>query len=131
MLLRVPRLQHRQFGGYSMLGFGDIILPGLLAAFTRRLDIDLGILGLGTAATRADSAALTAPGRGERRAGAFGCLPWDARGAAAALRGYFWPTATAYAGGLVLTYMALLFSWFGDQGQVSQGGRDNLCNGFC
>ncbi|KIY95705.1 signal peptide peptidase-like 2B [Monoraphidium neglectum] len=43
MLLRVPRLQGPPIarGGYSMLGFGDIILPGLLVALMRRVDIDL------------------------------------------------------------------------------------------
>lgn len=80
MLLRVPRLSGPQVsrGGYSMLGFGDIILPGLLVALTRRLDV-------------------------ERRA------PWP--------RGYFAPCLAAYGVGLTLTYVALVFSWFGDQGQ--------------
>ena len=32
MLLRAPRLSHPELGGYSMLGFGDIILPGELRA---------------------------------------------------------------------------------------------------
>ncbi|KAI8468656.1 MAG: signal peptide peptidase-like protein [Monoraphidium minutum] len=80
MLLRVPRLQGPPIarGGYSMLGFGDIILPGLLVALMRRTDISLR-------------------------------LPWP--------RGYFAPSLAAYGAGLVLTYVALVFSWFGDQGQ--------------
>jgi signal peptide peptidase-like protein 2B len=80
MLLRVPRLSGPPIarGGYSMLGFGDVILPGLLVALMRRVDIDA------------------------RR-------PWP--------RGYFAPTVVAYGAGLVLTYVALAFSWFGDQGQ--------------
>ena len=28
MLLKVPQLSYPQLGGYSMLGFGDVILPG-------------------------------------------------------------------------------------------------------
>lgn len=35
MLLRLPRLMD-PWGGYNMLGFGDIVLPGLLVAFTLR-----------------------------------------------------------------------------------------------
>ena len=80
MLLRVPRLSGPAVarGGYSMLGYGDVIIPGLLVAFARRADA-------------------------EARA------PWP--------RGYFAPALAAYAAGLVLTYVALVFSWFGDQGQ--------------
>lgn len=35
MLMRVPRILD-PWGGYNMLGFGDIVLPGLLVAFTLR-----------------------------------------------------------------------------------------------
>ncbi len=28
MLLKVPRFEHPELGGYSMLGFGDVVLPG-------------------------------------------------------------------------------------------------------
>lgn len=78
MLLRVPRLTYPMLGGYSMLGFGDVILPGLLVAYTRRIDLDQRLT---------------------------------------LLAGYFLPAAAAYAVGLVLTDVALVFSWFGDQGQ--------------
>lgn len=37
MLLKIPRFMD-PWGGYSMLGFGDIVLPGLLLAFTLRYD---------------------------------------------------------------------------------------------
>ena len=37
MLLRVPNLSP-VLGGYAMLGFGDIVLPGLLVALALRLD---------------------------------------------------------------------------------------------
>mmetsp|Transcript_27243 Transcript_27243/g.73614 ORF Transcript_27243/g.73614 Transcript_27243/m.73614 type:complete len:548 (-) Transcript_27243:211-1854(-) len=41
MLLRIPALgNERQLGGYTMLGYGDIVLPGLLVAFLHRLDLD-------------------------------------------------------------------------------------------
>ncbi|KAG4998808.1 hypothetical protein JHK84_029852 [Glycine max] len=35
MLLRFPRLSD-PWGGYDMIGFGDILFPGLLVSFTRR-----------------------------------------------------------------------------------------------
>lgn len=37
MLLTVPRLRD-VFGGYSMIGFGDIALPGLFISFLMRFD---------------------------------------------------------------------------------------------
>uniref|UniRef100_A0A7N0T9A2 PA domain-containing protein n=1 Tax=Kalanchoe fedtschenkoi TaxID=63787 RepID=A0A7N0T9A2_KALFE len=37
MLLRVPRV-FDPWGGYDMIGFGDILFPGLLVAFARRFD---------------------------------------------------------------------------------------------
>lgn len=35
MLLKIPRL-FDPWGGYSVIGFGDIILPGLIVAFSLR-----------------------------------------------------------------------------------------------
>jgi len=35
MLLKIPRM-FDPWGGYSVIGFGDIILPGLLVAFSLR-----------------------------------------------------------------------------------------------
>lgn len=35
MLLKIPRM-FDPWGGYSIIGFGDIILPGLLVAFALR-----------------------------------------------------------------------------------------------
>eukprot|EP00878_Enallax_costatus_P005247 GHUV01005514.1.p1 GENE.GHUV01005514.1~~GHUV01005514.1.p1 ORF type:complete len:657 (+),score=154.76 GHUV01005514.1:2409-4379(+) len=80
MLLRVPRLSGPPIirGAYSLLGFGDIILPGLLVALTRRLDI-------------------------------AGKSSWHG--------GYYVASVMGYGAGLLLTYVALMFSWFGDQGQ--------------
>lgn len=37
MLLKIPRM-FDPWGGYSVIGFGDILLPGLLVAFTLRYD---------------------------------------------------------------------------------------------
>ncbi|XP_051146736.1 signal peptide peptidase-like 2 [Andrographis paniculata] len=37
MLLKIPRMFDK-WGGYSIIGFGDIILPGLLVAFSLRYD---------------------------------------------------------------------------------------------
>lgn len=37
MLLKIPRL-FDPWGGYSVIGFGDILLPGLLVAFSLRYD---------------------------------------------------------------------------------------------
>jgi len=42
MLLTLPRISDYQ-GGSTMLGLGDIILPGLLVAFTARYDRSLGV----------------------------------------------------------------------------------------
>ncbi|KAF1880689.1 hypothetical protein Lal_00011748 [Lupinus albus] len=46
MLLRFPRLTD-PWGGYDMIGFGDILFPGLLVSFARRFDKETnkGILG--------------------------------------------------------------------------------------
>ncbi|KAL8153544.1 hypothetical protein V2J09_011304 [Rumex salicifolius] len=38
MLLRVPRITD-PWGGYNMLGFGDIIFPAFLLSFSRRFDV--------------------------------------------------------------------------------------------
>lgn len=78
MLLEVPRRALGSNTAYSMLGFGDVVLPGLLAVFAARFDAATG-LGLS--------------------------------------RGFFVPVAVGYAVGLLLTWGALVFSIFGDQGQ--------------
>ncbi|GIL57826.1 hypothetical protein Vafri_13059 [Volvox africanus] len=88
MLLRVPHFGLGGFGGFSLLGFGDVILPGMLVAYTRRLDLDLG----------ASFSQFCAP-------------------VSYLSRAYFPYTLISYSAGLCLTYAALAFSWFGDQGQ--------------
>lgn len=37
MLLKIPRM-FDPWGGYSIIGFGDILLPGLLIAFSLRFE---------------------------------------------------------------------------------------------
>ena len=39
MLLKIPRM-FDPWGGYSIIGFGDIILPGLLVAFALRYQFE-------------------------------------------------------------------------------------------
>lgn len=38
MLLKIPRI-FDPWGGYSIIGFGDILLPGLLISFAKRFDV--------------------------------------------------------------------------------------------
>lgn len=40
MLLKFPRILD-PWGGYSIIGFGDILLPGMLVAFSLRFYFDL------------------------------------------------------------------------------------------
>lgn len=89
MLLRVPHFGLGELGGQSLLGFGDVILPGLLVALTQRLDLDMGLDGAFV------------------RQRPFLYIKMS----------YFPYTAASYGAGLCLTYAALAFSWFGDQGQ--------------
>ncbi|KAL6753469.1 signal peptide peptidase-like protein [Haematococcus lacustris] len=107
MLLRVPLLWAPPgLPGYSMLGFGDIIMPGLLVAFMRRWDLTHRLPLL----------------KGHRLQPPPGPDPGAAFPESLTLRdilhgGYFLPVCCGYAGGLALTYTALACSWFGDQGQ--------------
>lgn len=43
MLLKIPRM-FDPWGGYSIIGFGDIILPGLLVAFSLRFELLLSFI---------------------------------------------------------------------------------------
>lgn len=109
MLLRVPRLSGPPIirGSYSLLGFGDVILPGLLVALTRRLDILMTASASAAGGALASSSA-SASSSAVKQRGCYCC------GKAST---YFVPTVMGYGGGLLLTYVALMFSWFGDQGQ--------------
>ncbi|KXZ43021.1 hypothetical protein GPECTOR_106g115 [Gonium pectorale] len=111
MLLRVPHFGLPGLGGYSLLGFGDVILPGLLVAYMRRVDLDLAWPGSAAAA----AAAAAEPGSaGSAKAAAAAAAGWLPR---LLPRSYFPYAVLAYGAGLCLTYAALAFSWFGDQGQ--------------
>ena len=82
MLLKVPSFSlPYEFTQYSMLGYGDVIIPGLLVAFLRRFEIHKQHISKGMRVS------------------------------------YFVLSSFSYALGLLLTFAALLFSWFGDQGQ--------------
>ena len=48
------------------------------------------------------------------------CRRFDLAGRLPAARGYFGPCCAGYGGGLLLTYCALWFSWFGDEGQPGE-----------
>ena len=39
MLLTVPNMRGGPYAGYSVLGFGDIVLPGLLLVYARIFDL--------------------------------------------------------------------------------------------
>jgi len=45
MLIRLPRIND-DFGGYSMLGLGDMALPGLLVSFLLRFDYSRNLSGM-------------------------------------------------------------------------------------
>lgn len=44
MLLKIPRM-FDPWGGYSIIGFGDILLPGLLIAFSLRSEPPYSVFG--------------------------------------------------------------------------------------
>ncbi|GFR51743.1 hypothetical protein Agub_g14189 [Astrephomene gubernaculifera] len=162
MLLRVPHFGlPAGLGAYSLLGFGDVIMPGLLVAYTRRLDLDLGLdLGLGLGGGLGSSLQGGGGGSGGPCGRLLGlllgclCCGCSGRGGGSGnggvgggssslvvglpgyggggggsqvtargrlvpylARSYFPYTILSYGAGLCLTYAALAFSWFGDQGQ--------------
>lgn len=93
MLLTVPRIGDYQ-GGASLLGLGDIVLPGLLLSFAARLDAAKGLLGVISGGSRA-TAAYTC--REDRCGGAFSICNG----------GYFSPLVVAYALGLFMANAAV------------------------
>jgi len=76
--------------GLTMLGLGDIVLPGLLVAFSRRWDVSL------PSARRAEGEESTTSGRHGM---------------------YFATLIVSYAAGLLLTFVALAFDVGGQHGQ--------------
>ena len=95
MLLTIPRLMDYR-GGASMLGLGDIVLPGLLLSFGARLDVAKDLIGL---RQRNDDT------RREDRSGQSfhdPCPPESRCG-----NGYFGPLVIAYAVGLAMANAAV------------------------
>jgi hypothetical protein len=93
MLLTVPRIGD-YMGGASMLGLGDIVLPGLLLSFAARLDAAkalLGVMGGGNGSVRS----YTCPE--DRCGGSFRICNG----------GYFAPLIVAYAIGLLMANAAV------------------------
>mmetsp|Transcript_33220 Transcript_33220/g.50103 ORF Transcript_33220/g.50103 Transcript_33220/m.50103 type:complete len:690 (+) Transcript_33220:312-2381(+) len=81
MLLTVPRIDDYQ-GGSSLLGLGDIVLPGLLLSFAARLDAAKKLLAAVSASSRLDNA----------------CCSHNT---------YFGPSVVAYAIGLLMANAAV------------------------
>ena len=51
MLLKIPRM-FDPWGGYSIIGFGDILLPGLVVAFSLRFDLQSHFLTCDSSSTQ-------------------------------------------------------------------------------
>ena len=96
MLLLVPRLLDGGAGRYAMLGLGDVVLPGLLLAFARRLD-----LAAAAQAVREKAAGPEVAERGAASAARFGRRR--------APPSYFALTVGGYAVGLGLALAANAF----------------------
>lgn len=106
MLFRVPSF--RPNGGEAMLGFGDVVLPGILVTFLRecdaRLEEDLSsssvmLIGMDSIAARRTSAFL---------------LPRSSRKEGRRRWSYYLTAILGYAVGLEVTFVAMMWS---NQGQ--------------
>jgi hypothetical protein len=99
MLFAIPRLNDYQ-GGASLLGLGDIVLPGLLISFAARYDAAkslLGVLGGGSGSINGASCP-------ERKY----CL-----NCSLCSGGYYIPVVFAYAVGLMMANAAVYFMQMG------------------
>lgn len=94
MLFQIPRIGDYQ-GGSSLLGLGDIVLPGLLLSFAARLDAAKSLLGV----MGGGHGAINAYGSCPEERYCFGCKVCSG--------GYFWPSVIAYAVGLMMANMAV------------------------
>ena len=123
MLLTVPRFVDPLGGASSMLGFGDIVLPGLLVVFTHIFDIYFkdnlhssasGPLSPVTSplptSTHPSGTATPRPASRHLAFLQIFCRPGNQLA-------YFPVCVAGYGVGLVLTYAALAFSIGGSQGQ--------------
>ncbi|KAK9821152.1 hypothetical protein WJX74_001342 [Apatococcus lobatus] len=123
MLLTVPRFVDPLGGASSMLGFGDIVLPGLLVVFTRIFDISSRDSLHSSAADPLSPVTSPLP-TSTRPSGAATPRP-PARYMAflqifcksGSQLAYFPICVAGYGVGLILTYAALAFSVGGSQGQ--------------
>jgi signal peptide peptidase-like 2B len=94
MLLTIPRLLDYQ-GGSSLLGLGDIVLPGLLLSFAARYDASKSLLGVMGGGHGNLNSSYACP---ERKL-CYNCTLCSG--------GYFWPAVLAYAVGLCMANMAV------------------------
>ncbi|KAK3842859.1 MAG: peptidase A22B, signal peptide peptidase [Linnemannia gamsii] len=101
MLFRIPSFSPR--GGEAMLGFGDVVLPGILVTFLRecdaRLEEDQSSMLIGLDSTNAKATALLSSGSGKG-----GRRRWS----------YYLTAILGYAVGLEVTFVAMMWS---NQGQ--------------
>ena len=105
MLFAIPRLGDYQ-GGCSMLGLGDIVLPGLLLSFASRYDESKRLMGLiaGGSGRVANNAC---PEGVHEKGGPFCFLCCCCKG------GYFGPVMVAYAIGLLMANAAVYIMQMG------------------
>uniref|UniRef100_A0A7S4MHZ3 PA domain-containing protein n=1 Tax=Odontella aurita TaxID=265563 RepID=A0A7S4MHZ3_9STRA len=103
MLLTVPRVNDYA-GGSSLLGLGDIVLPGLLLSFAARFDESkrlIGLIGGGNGVNRSNTCQ-TSPQSKSLFGGLFlGCCACLCNG------GYFPPVVVSYAVGLLMANTAV------------------------
>jgi signal peptide peptidase-like protein 2B len=93
MLLTIPRFFDYQ-GGASLLGLGDIVLPGLLLSFAARFDAAKSLLGI--------------LGGGNGAPNSYNCPERKLMGNCSLCSGgYFWPICVAYAVGLMMANAAV------------------------
>jgi len=111
MLFAIPRIGDYQ-GGCSMLGLGDIVLPGLLLSFASRYDESKRLMGLvsGGSGRVANNACPDAGGSMSRSksSGPMGFLC-----CCCCRSGYFGPIMVAYAIGLMMANMAVYIMQMG------------------
>eukprot|EP00526_Cylindrotheca_closterium_P006810 CAMPEP_0113619368 /NCGR_PEP_ID=MMETSP0017_2-20120614/9832_1 /TAXON_ID=2856 /ORGANISM="Cylindrotheca closterium" /LENGTH=722 /DNA_ID=CAMNT_0000528937 /DNA_START=208 /DNA_END=2375 /DNA_ORIENTATION=- /assembly_acc=CAM_ASM_000147 len=97
MLFAIPRLFDYQ-GGSSLLGLGDIVLPGLLLSFAARFDAAKALVGISSGGHQQQGAAVIEGNTGNRGAAFLRSVP---RGP------YFFPLVIAYAVGLMMANVAV------------------------
>lgn len=99
MLFAIPRIGDYQ-GGCSMLGLGDIVLPGLLLSFASRYDESKRLMGLVSGGSgRVPNNACPDTSGGGKTASCFLCC--------CCRNGYFGPVMVAYAVGLLMANAAV------------------------